>query len=281
MIRVLSPTATVRGALLASLKCLLVWISFLGFSAHAAGEAAQYRVGPGDLLRIAVYQSPDLSVEIRVGEAGDASYPLLGTIRVGGLTVTQAEQYMVNALKSGGYLKNPQVMVTVLQVRANFVNVLGQVSKPGRYPLDIAGIRLTEVLALAGGLSPEASELLQVTGVRNGAAISLQIDMPSLFGPNGREADLVMQPGDSIWVDRAPVGYVYGEVNRPGNLRLMRDMTVMQALAASGGVTTRGTTKGMKLNRRDGKTGKTISLDPAMDDRLQDGDVLYVRESLF
>ncbi len=249
--------------------------------AQAAGDAEVYRIGAGDTVRITVYQSPDLSLETKVTESGLISYPLIGAIRLGGLTVSQAESALADALKKGDFIKNPQVTVMVTQVRANQVNVLGQVGRPGRIPLDVAGMRLTDVIALAGGIAASAgSDTVVVTGLRNGQPFRREVDLPRVFAPGGRDNDIVIQPGDAIWVDRFPVVYLYGEVQRPGQLRLERGMTVMQALATAGGLTQRGTQRGLRVSRR-APNGQVQSLELSLDDALQPGDVVFVRESLF
>lgn len=250
-------------------------------AATAAGEAALYRIGPGDTVRIAVYQSPDLSLETRVSESGLISYPLIGSVRLGGLTVSQAEAALADALRKGDFIKNPQVTVMVTQVRANQVNVLGQVGKPGRVPLDVAGMRLTDVLALAGGVTTTAgADTVVVTGQRNGQPFRKEVDLPRMFAPGGRGDDIEIQPGDAIWVDRYPMVYLYGEVQRPGQLRLERGMTVMQALATAGGLTQRGTQRGLRVSRR-AANGQVQQLELSLDDTLLPGDVVFVRESLF
>ena len=106
------------------------------------------------------------------------------------------------------------------------------------------------------------------------------IDLPSLFRTDGGGDDPVIHHGDAVYVERAPLVYIYGEVQRPGALRLERGMTLLQALAAGGGLTQRGTDKGIRVHRRDAQ-GQVQVLTPGMDDRIQDGDVVYVRESLF
>jgi polysaccharide biosynthesis/export protein len=106
------------------------------------------------------------------------------------------------------------------------------------------------------------------------------IDLPSLFSASNSANDPVVLNGDVVYVDRMPLLYVYGEVQRPGALRVERGMTVLQALAASGGLTQRGTEKGIRVHRRSAD-GKVQILQPVMDDKVLDGDVLFVRESLF
>ncbi len=247
----------------------------------AAAVPEQYRIGPGDTLHITVYQSPDLSLDARVNEAGVISYPLIGRVALGGLTVNAAEAHLAQALKKGEIVKDPQVIIVVTNVRANQVNVLGQVGHPGRFPLDLAGMRLTEVVSLAGGIVAGAgSDTIVLIGTRDGRPYRKEADLPRIFAPGGSNDDIVVMPGDTIWVDRAPTIYLYGEIQHAGPQRLERGMTVMQAVAAGGGATPRGTLKGLKVSRR-GPDGRIQTIEPSMEDTLKDGDVMYIRESLF
>jgi len=277
-----------RTLMLGLSAALVVGMPFAHAQASAAKPAIvkpadvdQSRIGAGDTIRITVYQSPDLSLETRVNEGGAISYPLLGRVQVGGLTINAAEAHLASELKRRDFVKDPQVIIVVTQVRANQVNVLGQVGKPGRYPLDLVGMRMTEVLALAGGVVAGAgSDTVVVQGQRDGRPFRHEADLPKLFAPGGSGDDIVMMPGDTIWVDRAPQIYMYGEIQKPGVMRLERGMTVMQAVAAGGGATPRGTLKGLKVTRR-GADGKMQTLEPSMEDTLKDGDVVFIRESLF
>ena len=244
-------------------------------------DVDQSRIGAGDTIKITVYQSPDLSMETRVNEGGAISYPLLGRVQLAGLTVTAAEQHIASELKRRDFVKDPQVIIVVTQVRANQVNILGQVGKPGRYPLDLTGMRMTEVLALAGGvIAGVGSDTVVLTGTRDGHPYRHEVDLPRLFAAGGASEDVVVSPGDTIWVDRAAQVYMYGEIQHPGALRLERGMTLMQAVAASGGATPRGTLKGIKITRHSAD-GKTQTIEPSMEDTLKDGDVVFIRESLF
>lgn len=250
-------------------------------SALAATTAPEYRLGPGDAIRVQVYQSPDLSLELRLSDTGMVSYPLLGAIRLGSLTVSEAEQFIAEGLKRGEYIKNPQVTVVLMQARGSQVSVLGQVAKPGRYPLDQGGTRLSDVLAQAGGVVPaQGADRIVVVGTRAGKPFRTEVDLPSVFDSAERPTDLVLQGNDVLWVERAPQFYIYGEVQRPGQLRLERGMTLLQGLAAGGGLTQRGTEKGIRVHRR-GPDGAIQILQPDMATALRDGDVIYVRESLF
>jgi polysaccharide export outer membrane protein len=245
-----------------------------------AASNLQYRLAAGDVIRISVYQSADLTLETRLTEAGTISYPLLGSVALAGLTVTDAEKRIADGLRNGNFVKQPQVSISVQQVRGNQVSVLGQVGRPGRYPLETGDVQLTDMIATAGGVAPTGADLVTVVGTRNGQPYRLEVDLPSVFGPGRRNNDIMLKNGDVIWVDRAPTIYMYGEVQRPGSLRLERGMTVMQALASSGGLTQRGTERGLRVHRREGD-GKVRVIEPAMTDKLQADDIIYVRESVF
>lgn len=242
--------------------------------------AADYRLAAGDLLRVQVYQQPDLSMEVRVQDNGQLSYPLIGPLELAGLTVVQAERLIEAGLRSGQYLRHPQVSISVLQVRGHLVSVLGHVQRPGRFPIEKPGLRLSELLAQAGGVTAIGADGLILMGTRHGVPFRQQVDLVSLFEAEDRQQDPIVENGDVVFVDRAPVVYLYGEVQRPGPVRLERQMTVLQALAASGGPTPRGTTRGLKVTRR-ASDGALNSWVPELSTPLQPGDVLHVPESLF
>jgi polysaccharide export outer membrane protein len=260
----------------------LLCLGAVGALAQQPGTSgrAEYVLGSGDVVHIVVYQNPDLTSDVRVSEAGSISFPLIGAVKVGGLTTGQAERRIADALKSGNFVKQPQVSILVSQVRGNQASVLGQVNKPGRYALEVADMRLTDVLAMAGGVAPTGGDWVTVVGTRDGKPFRTEVDLPTVFAAGKRGEDLVVQNGDVIWVDHAPMVYIYGEVQKPGAQRLERGMTVMQLLAAGGGLTNRGTEKGLQLRRR-GQDGRIAATQPSMDDTLRDGDVVYVKESLF
>lgn len=261
-----------------------MWASFFlvaSLGAQAASPTGEYVLGPGDTIRISVFQSPDLLLETRISEAGTISYPLLGAVKIGGLTVSQAEQRLATGLRDGNFLRQPQVSILVLTVKSNQVSVLGYVNRPGRYPLEAGTSKVSEVLAQAGGILPgNGSELIVVTGTRDNKPFRKEIDFPMIFSAAGGNNDIVLQNGDAIFVDRAPQIYIYGEVQRPGAQILLRDTTLLQALATGGGLTLRGTERGIRVHRRDA-SGSVNVIQPGMNDKLQPGDVIYVRESLF
>ena len=264
-----------------SLMQSLLALMMLVTTAAQAAPQGDYVLGAGDIIRVSVYQNPDLTLEVRVSEGGSFSYPLLGTVKVGGLSVSTAEKKIADGLRDGNFLKQPQVSILVLQVKGNQVSVLGLVNRPSRYPLEAVNTKLSEILAQAGGVAAGAgSDTVVVMATRDGKAFRKEIDFPSVFAAAGQAEDVILQNGDTIYVDRAPMIYFYGEVQRPGAMRLERDMTLMQALASAGGISLRGTEKGIRINRRD-ESGKVQVLNLGMQDKLQKDDVIYVRESLF
>ena len=201
-------------------------------------------------------------------------------MKLGGLSVSAAEKLIADGLRNGNFVRQPQVSIAVLQVRGHQASVLGQVNRPGRYPLEQVDLRLSDLLATAGGVAGSGGDVVVLTGTRNGQPFRLEVDLPTLFSPAGRAQDVVVQNGDTLWVDRQPMVYIYGEVQRPGPMRLERGMTVMQALATGGGLNQRGTQKGLRVHRK-AADGRVQVIEPTLDDKVQDGDVVFVRESLF
>lgn len=245
-----------------------------------AEDKREYQLGVGDSIRISVYRNPDLGLETRITEGGAIAYPLLGSVHLAGLTIAQAEEVISKGLKDGGFVKQPQVSITQLAVRANQVSVLGHVNRPGLYPLETFNMHLTEMLALAGGAAASGGDKAILIGARQGNAFRKEIDLGAIFFDNKLEEDVVISAGDKIYVPLATVFYIYGEVQRPGSFRIDREMSVIQALAQGGGLTARGTARNIELHRRNA-AGVVEKLLPAMFDLIRPNDVIYVRESLF
>jgi polysaccharide export outer membrane protein len=248
--------------------------------AGAAAAAPSYRISPGDMIRVSVYQSPDLTLESRVDESGVISFPLVGAVAVGGSSVGAAEEKIAKLLRDGGFMVAPHVTIAVLQVRGSQVTVLGQVARPGKFPLDSTDSRLTDLLALAGGISSTGSDVVVLTGTREGKPMRREIDLQNLAAEGDASGNVRLQAGDMLYVNRAPTFYIYGEVQKPGSYRLERGMTVLQALATGGGLTPKGTQRGLSIRRRK-PDGGMQAVDPRLDDLIQADDVLTIRESLF
>lgn len=238
-----------------------------------------YRLGAGDTIRITVFQNNDLTLETRVSESGTINYPLVGSLKLGGLSIDAAEKKVAHGLRDGGFVKQPQVNIQLLAIRGNQVSVLGLVNRPARFPLETS-TRVSDAIALAGGVAPTGSDTAIVTGSRDGQNFRKEIDIPSLFVAENSPDNFLLQGGDVLYVPRAPVFYLYGEAQRPGSYRIERGMTVQQALALGGGPTARGTEWRLRLDRRM-PDGKVERISPERDELIQSDDVLYVRESLF
>jgi polysaccharide export outer membrane protein len=241
--------------------------------------AADVPLGPGDVLKISVYDHPDLSLETRVSEAGRISFPLIGEVVVGGISSAAAEKKIAGRLKDGSFIRNPQVNIIVAVMQSQQVSVLGQVNRPGRYPLD--GRRsVTDILALAGGVNADASDTVTLVRTRNGKADKQVIDLIEMVRSGDMKQNPELRAGDVVYVERAARFYIYGEVQRPGTYRLERNMTVSQAISVGGGLSQRGTERGVRLKRRDAN-GVIQEISAKQDDLIRVDDVVYVRESLF
>lgn len=257
-----------------------VWMAFVCLLAAPAWSAdADYRMGTGDVLRITVYGQPDLTTESRVGENGNITFPLIGDVKLAGSTPAQGETEIAKRLSKGGFILEPFVSLNVVQYRGQQVSVLGRVNRPGKHVLEKIS-RVTDVLAMAGGVVGDGADTVTLIREGNGKPEYREIDLIALFQPGGESSNVMVQDGDIINVARQPMYYIYGEVQRPGAFRLERDMSVVQALSLGGGVTARGTQRGIKILRRDAN-GAMQKLDAQLADMVKKDDVIYVTESLF
>ena len=270
------------------MRLLNVWAVVLGTIVCSIANAqekqdrlAQYRLGAGDSIRISVFQNPNLTLETRVGEDRAITYPLIGRMAVGGTTIAEAERSIARALEAGNFIREPQVSILLLQTRSAQVSVLGLVNRAGRYPLDTVSVRVSEMIAIAGGVATTGGDLAILTGERQGKPFRKEIDIAALFQAKGHEHDIEVEGGDVIYVEPAPAFYVYGEVNRPGAYRLERGMTLRHALARGGGPTQRGSERNLRVHRR-GPNGEVQVMDnPKLDAPARAEDVLHVGESIF
>jgi polysaccharide export outer membrane protein len=262
------------------MKKIGAWL-FAAVAICATGVAigADMLLGPGDVVRISVYGSPDLSLETRVSDSGKISYPLIGEVDVRGLSTAQAETRIAGLLDRGGFVKRPQVNMLVTSFQSQQVSVLGNVNRPGRYPMD--GKRnIVDVLALAGGVNADGGDSISVIRQRDGKPVQEMVDLAAIVRSADMAKNFELSGGDVVYVERAPRFYIYGEVQRPGVYRLERNMTVVQALSTGGGLNARGTERGLQVKRR-GADGKVKVVNAKLDDLLELDDVVYVKESLF
>jgi polysaccharide export outer membrane protein len=244
----------------------------------ATTEAARLEsLGMGDMVRVTVFRNPDLTTDARVSERGTIVFPMIGEIPVAGLTPSQAGARIADRLRAGKYVVNPEVNVSIAQVNSRQVSVLGNVNKPGRYPLDALNVKLTDLISTAGGIAPTGSDSITIvsqTGTKT------DVDLAAMFRAGDLSKNLELSPGDTVYVHKAPMVYVYGEVQKGGAYRIEPHMTVMQAIALGGGITPRGTERGIKSSRR-GDNGSVKRIDASITDDVQPDDVIYVKESLF
>lgn len=262
------------------LFALLACMPLIAAGAAGQDDSHDYRLGPGDTIRIQVFQSPDLTLDTRVGEDGGITFPLIGAVAIGNLTLDQAGRAIGQKLADGKFLVDPQVTITLVQNRSSQVSVLGQVKQPGSFPLESYGTRLSQVLAIAGGITPTGADTVILTGTRDGKRFRSEIDVSGMFLGKTPDEDVRIGGGDVIFVPPAPMFYIYGEVQRPGSYRRERTTSVRQALALGGGLTPRGTERGIRIQRR-GSDGSTREIRPGLNDIVQAEDIIKVQESLF
>ncbi len=243
-----------------------------GTSALAQGE---YMIGPGDTLVITSFDQADLSGRFAVDGDGTFSFPLVGRLRAADMTVRQFEAELRRQLQEGGYFLNPQVSVTVGRHASQRVVVVGEVRRPGVYPLT-GETRLIEALAVAGSTTPAASG--EVVIARAGGEVVLRATLrdleAGLTGPN-----VTLESGDTIFVLQAERVFVYGEVRMPGAYPLPESTTVLQALSLAGGLTGRASTSRIKVVRT--INGRQQAIDTGLGDRVEGGDTIMVGERFF
>lgn len=262
-------------------SCLMTLVALMALVLVKPAQAGSGDIlGPGDSIRVTVFQNPDLTTETRISPQGSILMPLIGTVDLRGMSSDDAVAHIAKRLKSGQFLVDPQVSLTVLQVRSRQVSVLGQVARPGRYALDDASPRLVDVLALAGGITPAGDDTVTLMTMRDGKPTAIAIDIAKMYRDADLSANVEIASGDTIFVQRAPVFYIYGEVQKAGAYRLEKETNVVQAISLGGGMTLRGTERGMRIHRR-AADGGLQRIDVQAADRVQPDDVIFVKESLF
>lgn len=261
-----------------------VFLAFMGFwllPAPVSTAATEFPLGPGDLLEIRVYGQPDLSIETRVSASGAIRFPLLGRVEVAGKPAPEVEELIGGRLEEGGFLRDAHVNVLITEHRSSTVAVLGAVNAPGKLALDRA-VSLTEALAMAGGISEGGSErIVVIRADAGGRQLRREFNLRELLDSRADGHEVVaLRGGDALYVPRADQFYVYGEVNQPGVYPLDRPLNVMQALSISGGFSPRASHRRITLYRKQ-PDGTVEEVRAELSDPIRDGDVLFIRESLF
>jgi polysaccharide export outer membrane protein len=253
-------------------------------------QQIQYIVGPNDVLAITVYDQPQLSGRYIVQPDGTLTFPLLGQVEVGGLSVQAIETVMRDRL-ARGYLKNPQVGVAVDQYRSQQILILGEVRQPGN--LEFTGaMTVVEALARAGSTTERAGLTAVIVrtprgGVHDGKteqgdrskySETIRVDLEGLQAGE-RTQNVTLRGGDTIFIPRAESVFVSGHVRSAGEYAIRQGMTVREVLTLAGGVTEVGSTRRIQIIRK--VEGKERTIGASLQDLVQAGDTIVVRERFF
>lgn len=243
-------------------------------------------IGPGDLLEISEYHTPEFRSVVKVSTTAAVTLPMIGDVAVGGLDEHAAARAIEGALVSKGMLLHPLVSVLVTLSAGQDVSVLGEVTRPGVYPY-VAHHRLLDVISAASGLAPSAGRLVNIFS-RNDPETPHAVVLDSTGTDKTSDHNPELSPGDTVQVSRAGLVYVVGDVMRPGGFPVdpVRGLTVVQAIALAWGPTQNAATrKGLLI--REQKGGRTLTAldlkrllrgqDPDMP--VEDGDILFVPDS--
>jgi polysaccharide export outer membrane protein len=248
-----------------------------------------YLIGPEDVLKIQVWDNTDLEREVQVSREGIFSFPLIGTVKANGLTVAQLEEELIKRL-ADGYLINPQVTITIKEYKNKMVFVLGEVDKPGKYPLT-GRTDLLDVISQAGGQTVNAGDEIIIIRPQN----NLKKETPTMPNEVG-EGEIItvdlyrlmrgdftlnidLQKGDTVFVPKMSYFYVYGEVDKPGRYTLEKGTTVLKGITMAGGLTEKASKWRIKIIRE--KDGARIEIKAKMDQLLEPEDIISVPESFF
>jgi polysaccharide export outer membrane protein len=241
-------------------------------------------LGPGDEVEITVYGAPDLCEHTRVSSEGNISIPLVGYVRVAGLTSTEAEGTIEAQLRQNNILNDPQVSVYIKEYTSGSISVAGEVAKPGPYS-GLGPHRLFDVLQGAGGLTEKAANRAVIS--HRGGEKPITVELPK--DPTEMAlSNVEILPGDTVVVAAAPIVYVLGEVNKPGGyvLNSINGVTVLRVVAAAGGPTRAASIGGTKMVRSTPSGLKELQVPlknimhaKAPDMPVQADDIIYVPSS--
>ena len=255
-------------------------------------RSLEYKIGPQDLLEIAVFGLDEMNKTVRVSEDGNITLPLLGEIEVKDLTKSQLEQRLARLLEEK-YLQNPQVTIFIREYQSKRVSILGAVSEPGRYEL-LGRQTLLHMIAQAGGMTNEAGdEIIVVHEKEDGTSKSLRISIDDLVLKGDPSLNIPLEPGDivNIPIDMVVHIYVFGQVNSPGAIEVKKSNlpTLIQAIAQAGGFSERAA-KGRVVIKRKNEEGvdeeikvnvKAVMRGSKEDIQLEENDIVFVPETIF
>jgi polysaccharide export outer membrane protein len=255
--------------------CSVVFVMFFSLTAMAV----EYRVGEGDVLNISVYGHNDLKITERISGDGRIILPLIGQLDVNGLTITEVTALIANRLASG-YIVSPQVSVFVNEFRSRKAVIMGEIAKPGLYELK-GEITLLELISIAGGLAPNAGEIATIkrTGV-DGKVMSMDIDYKSIMESGDVSLDVNIYDDDSIYISKAGIYYITGEVKKPDAYKFTEGITVIKAITRAGGFTEKASERKVRVIRKvEGR--ESVIENVSMDEFIIPEDVIVIPESLF
>lgn len=238
-------------------------------------------LGPGDEADVTVYGAPDLSGHTRVGADGNISMPLIGYVRVAGLSSSEAETAIENQLRQSNIVNDPRVSVFVKEYTNSGISVAGEVAKPGFYSA-LGPHRLFDVLQAAGGPTDKAASKVVISHRDQTDSTTLAL---SKNPAEMAVSNVVLQPGDTVVVPKAGIVYVLGEVTRPGGyvMNSTGGITVMQIVAVAGGPTHMASAGKTRLLRRTANGFQEQRIDlkkllrgQAQDVSVRDEDILFI-----
>ncbi len=217
-------------------------------SQSAPDGTAGLMIGKGDLISVAVEGAPDFSKEVRVNPKGDISLPMVGAVQVAGLTVEQAQERIAKRLQDGGYFNNPQVSIFEKEYATQGISVLGEVQKPGIYPL-FGPHSVLDAISAAGGTTPKAGNKVLIT--RHDQP-NLVETVPLDFKKDQMgQSNVAVHPGDTVVVSKAGIVYVVGDVRQPSGFVMENaHLTVLQAIAMAQGANPTASLGHAKLIRK-------------------------------
>jgi polysaccharide export outer membrane protein len=261
-------------------KRLLIGL-LIGLVLTGGASAQDYVVGEGDVLDVTVYDNPDLTTTARISTQGFITMPLIGQVEVKGLRVSQVAD-KISGLYADGYLMEPNVSVFVREFRSRKATILGEVRNPGLHELQ-GEISFLEVISHAGGFTPSAGDIAVIKRQKNGDGTEqdvIIIDLKKLVEQGDLSQDLPIYNGDRIYVKKASVFYVSGQVRRPDAYRYEKGTTVIKAITLAGGFSDTAAPGKVKIVRKEQEKEKVLEA-VKMDELVLPDDVIVVPESFF
>ena len=238
-------------------------------------------IGAGDLLEVKVFNAPEMTQTVRIDDVGDTTLTLIGRIHLGGLTAEQSQSLIADRYKDGNFFLHPEVSVLIQEYSTQGASVLGEVAKPGVYPV-LGSRSLLDIISAAGGTTPTASNEATVQRRLDGSVLTVRLSRNARIA---LESDVEIQPGDKIIIPRAGIVYVLGNVNRPGGFVMDNEgkISLLQAIAMAAGSNSTASLDRARLIRKTdfGYVEFNVPLRKILkgqksDEQMQAEDILYI-----